>query len=314
MRRWLIRIVISLVVLGVGVVGFLAQLDVNQYKSEILDYIASQTGQTLSVDGDIGFKLALKPTLLVNGIAFGNAKWAAHESMVTADRVEVQLRGSGGSLAAIADSADGNISWVTRNAVIGHGAANIIGGDLLVGLASQLNPLGLTDPTTQIECFVIRFPITDGVAHNDTGIGARTTGLTMLGGGTIDLTTERIDLGIKPKPRTGVGLNLTLLADFVRLGGTLQQSEIVTDAAGAATAGLKAGAAVATVGLPVLAEGIFDRLTADTDVCAVALGKVPISDSNSKPSMFKRAPDKTKNGLEDAGESVKGMLKRIFGN
>lgn len=42
------------------------------------------------------------------------------------------------------------------------------------------------------------------------------------------------------------------------------------------------------------------------------LGKVPISDPNSKPSMFKRATDKTKNVLEDAGESVKGVFKRIF--
>lgn len=75
----------------VAVAAFLAQLDVNQYKAEILEFVAARSGRPVSITGDIGFKFTWVPTILVNGIAFGNAPWAAHKSMATADRVEAQV-------------------------------------------------------------------------------------------------------------------------------------------------------------------------------------------------------------------------------
>jgi hypothetical protein len=228
--------------------------------------------------------------------------------------ISLDVKGSGRSIARIAGNAGGEILIRANDAVINHGAASVLGGDLVLGLLKQLNPLAQVDSKTHLGCLSIRFRFRDGIARDDTGIGLRTRELTLLGGGTIDLKTERIDIGVKPKPRTGVGLNLTSLADFIRIGGTLKKPEIITNAAGAATAGLKVGAGVATVGLSVLAEGLFDRLTADTDACSVALGTATIGHSRSKPSMIKKTTDKTTNVLEDASRKVKGVFKSLFDN
>jgi hypothetical protein len=185
-----------------------------------------------------------------------------------------------------------------------------------MSLFNYLNPLSAADPTTYLECVAIRFPIVGGVARNRTGIGVLTRKLSVLGGGTVNLQTEGIDIGVKPKPREGIGINLSSLVDFVRLGGTLTRPRVLTDAKGAATAGLKVGAAFATAGLSILAEGLFDRTTANADVCATARGKKTLEAQRTEkePSLTESRTSTTKAAIEDAGAKVKGLFKGLFGN
>ena len=50
---------------------------------------------------------------------------------------------------------------------------------------------------------------------------------------------------------------------------------VVVDAANVLKAGATAGAAVMTFGLSTLAQGVFDKQTADPRPCDTALGKAP---------------------------------------
>ena len=56
--------------------------------------------------------------------------------------------------------------------------------------------------------------------------------LLILGNGTIDLKTEKIDIEFNTKPRSGVGVTADMfVTPFVKLGGTLAQPGVSMNAA-----------------------------------------------------------------------------------
>ncbi len=222
-----------------------------------------------------------------------------------------EVHGSGVSVADIMGGGDGKLFVHTGP---GRMPNNLASADLLLDGLRLFNPLAKYDPYTTIECAVVNFGIKNGVASGPAGIGVRTDKLNILGGGTVDLKTERIDIGAKPKPRTGIGLNIAALGDFVRLGGTLSNPHPVTNAVGAAEAGLKVGAAVATGGLSLLAEGLIDRTSADDDVCAIAAGTQPLKPAQKPKSVLQKTTDTTKEAAKSATDAVEGVFKSLFGN
>lgn len=270
----------------------------------------------VDADGDV---LHTKVDLSIVGMSLDKLPKLAEGGRVSGGLTDVTLTldGKGNSVAAIMASANGILFANTGPTIINNDAAGIVGADLVMSLFDHLNPLSSVDNRATVECAAVRFPIVNGVASNDSGIGVLTAKLGILGGGTVDLRTEKIDIGVKPKPREGLGFNLTSLADFVRLGGTLSNSRVKTDAKGAVTAGIKVGAAVATVGLSILAEGIFDRVTADADVCAIARGEASVAgasgQSETDQSVLKSTTSKTKDVIKGAGAKVKGAFKGLFG-
>jgi len=228
--------------------------------------------------------------------------------------LDVNLAGSGRTVQAILGRANGAFAIDIGPATIENRAVNLAGTDLLWSFVTRLNPLAGSDPLTQLECAAVRFPITDGIAENAAGIGILTSSLSILGGGSISLATERIDLGARPKPREGLGLNISGLADFVRLGGTLNNPRAVTDTAGIATAGVKIGAAVATAGLSVVAEGLFDRAGADETVCAIVRDPSTRGTVSSGESVIEATTSKAKAAVRGAGNAIKNVFDGLFGN
>jgi hypothetical protein len=75
-----------------------------------------------------------------------------------------------------------------------------------------------------------------------------------------------LDLTLRSKPRKGFGISLGgVINSFLKLGGTLQEPALNIDPASSLTT---TGAAVATGGLSLLARGLWDRLSAEADLCA----------------------------------------------
>lgn len=282
------------------------------------------------VDGALSADAAAKPKVDVNlrgrGILPGQLPQLAGKRLENAPTdFTFAVHGNGVSVAEIMGGGDGKLLMH-----IGPGRMpnNLASADLLLDSLRLLNPLAKSDPYTDIECAVVNFGIKGGIASGPTGFGIRTDKLNILGGGTVDLKTERIDIGAKPKPRTGVGLNVAALGDFVRLGGTLSDPHPLANAGGVAEAGLKVGAAVATGGLSLLAEGLFDRATSDDDVCAIAAGAqslkaAPKSATKSAANTTQPPPDKSlldettetaKGATKSATDAVQGVFKSLFGN
>ena len=133
-------------------------------------------------------------------------------------------------------------------------------GDLLVQVLGAINPLAKSEDSTQMTCAAVRFVIRDGVATTDKGLAMRTAKVDVVGSGTVDLRSEQLDLGIKPRPRGGVGLSLSSpLAGLVRVNGTLAKPSMGIDAGGTLKTAASVGAGVGTGGLAALGGLLLDN-------------------------------------------------------
>ncbi|MFW5451066.1 MAG: AsmA family protein [Methylophagaceae bacterium] len=220
--------------------------------------------------------------------------------------VNINVKGSGNSISQIMAGLNGKLLLKSDKGVIKGSNADMIGADIL----SMLNPTTKNSDDTQLECAVINFNIKEGIATADKGIAFSTQKMNVIGSGSIDLKTEKLDIGINPQAREGVGLSVGKLASLVRLGGTLAAPSAVIDAKGALTTGLSAGTAVATGGLSLLVEGLLESSTADDSPCQTALGikSTTVTPKQAEPSATENAVETAK----DLGNSVTDKLKSLF--
>ena len=143
--------------------------------------------------------------------------------------------------------------------------------DFLRQLLTLLNPFAGEEKATELECAVLALTIDDGIAALEP-IVVQTDKMTMLGNGTIDLDTEKLKFDWVTKPRKGIGLSASMITNpYVKLGGTLANPKIDLKELEAVTT---TGVAVATMGLSLVARGLFDRVTAEKEVCKKALEKL----------------------------------------
>ena len=94
-RRWLVAGLISLAtVVGVVVVAavlFVATFNANSYKPRIVAAVRAATGRTLALNGPIGLKFSLQPTIEVRDAVLGNPPGFSRPDMARVQAVDVQL-------------------------------------------------------------------------------------------------------------------------------------------------------------------------------------------------------------------------------
>lgn len=177
----------------------------------------------------------------------------------------VELAGTGRSMHEIMAAANGTIKGRHGSGQLDLDTAGALFSDLVTSIVKTLNPLAEDREFTTLECGIYDIVIVDGIATAE-DLAAQTDHLTVISSGTINLGTEEIDLTLSTKSREGLGLSLGGVANsFVKVGGTLKEPALNVDAAGSAAT---TGAAVATGGLSILAKSLWDRLSAEADLCA----------------------------------------------
>lgn len=81
-----------LMVLALGGIGiFVASFDPNSYKPQIAAAVLAATGRALALNGRLGLKLSLQPTLEADNVAFANPPGASRPQMATLQRLDLQL-------------------------------------------------------------------------------------------------------------------------------------------------------------------------------------------------------------------------------
>jgi uncharacterized protein involved in outer membrane biogenesis len=214
--------------------------------------------------------------------------------------LKVDVKSGGNSVRALMASVTGETVLSVGQGRLRNKAVDWAAGDLLFQVLGAVNPLAKSEDTTQMDCAAVRFLLRDGVATADKGIALRTAKVDVVGSGTVDLRSERLDLGIKPRPRSGVGLSLsTPLAGLVRVNGTLANPSMGIDAAGTLKTAASVGAGIATGGLSMLGELVVDKVASDDDPCRTALGQ-----AQSGTASPKKETKKSSSG---------NMLQGIFG-
>jgi len=82
----------ALLLVGLAVMYvYLLTYDFNRLKPDIVTAVKSATGRDLAIQGDINVAIGLTPRLVIEKVAFQNAKWGSRPQMLQVKRFELQL-------------------------------------------------------------------------------------------------------------------------------------------------------------------------------------------------------------------------------
>jgi len=195
---------------------------------------------------------------------------AADVALVPPVGITVDFTSTGASPRALASSANGRVLVTQGKGRIQNNLVGKVSGDLFAQLFKALNPFSKDEEFTVLDCTIVVLDIKSGKADID-ALYSQGEKIKIVGGGDIDLNTEKLNIEFNTKPRKGVGVSADMfVTPFVKLVGTLANPHIGVDKKG----GLLAAATVATGGVALLAKGVADRAAGETDRCAEILADV----------------------------------------
>jgi len=154
----------------------------------------------------------------------------------------------------------GHVSSVTGKGQINYDLS-LAGENLIFNIFKKMNPFKEKQETTSLDCMVARFDIEDGIATIDKGLAYESESLKILGNGTIDLNSEKINILLSSK---------STVARFLQVKGSLGKPEVKVNPVTALQKGTSLWAAIMTGGISMAAEIVFDYVTSDGSPCEIA--------------------------------------------
>jgi len=177
---------------------------------------------------------------------------------------ELKLQGAGRSVHELMASSNGVVEMRQDAGRVKNLGAEQIFGDIVLTILRTLNPLREKQEYSEFDCGFYDMKIEGGAATIERFV-VQTETMTTVVAGNVNLETEKIDVIIRAKPREGLGISIGGVANsFLKLGGTLKNPVLQVDPKGTVVSG---GVAVATGGISLLAKGLFDRVSAEADIC-----------------------------------------------
>lgn len=177
---------------------------------------------------------------------------------------KLQFAGAGATIRSIMASSNGNLAFRQGPGKVREVFGSALFRDVLLEVLRTLNPLSRSRDFQLLECGIYEISIKEGLATIDRFI-IQTDSMTTVARGEVNLANERLEIAFRAKPREGIGISLGTVANqLLEVRGTLASPRIRLDAGRTATT---TGAAVATGGLSLLARGLWDRLSAEGDLC-----------------------------------------------
>jgi uncharacterized protein involved in outer membrane biogenesis len=193
--------------------------------------------------------------------------------------IDIDFEAVGASPHELAGSTNGTVQLVIGTGIFDSSMLDLVTADILLTLLNAFNPFAKEDPTTELQCGVALLSISDGIAKLEP-MAFQSDKMTLLGEGKINLETEKLNLSWVTKPRKGIGVSASMITNpYIKLGGTLSNPSIELKPLEAMTS---TGVAVATMGISLVAKGLFDRVTAEKKVCKKALEEIGAR-SDGKP-------------------------------
>ena len=155
-------------------------------------------------------------------------------------------------------------------------------GDLLEEILNTINPFRVDEPVTPIECIIVASEIKDGKVTSAPTSLVSTDKLLIVARVSADLATEKIELGFRTEPKRRLSVSAAeLINPYIQVVGTMASPRLAVDQKGVLITG---GAAVATGGLTILAQGLWSRLSRSNDPCgqSVSAGMEALGDRMPK--------------------------------
>ena len=232
--------------------------------------------------------------------------------------VVLDLKGRGSSERALAAGLNGRTEILSNQGNIDDRVLKI----LAVGLGDVLGPLFGEERNSRLNCIVSRFSIKKGLATSQ-ALVMDSQAVTLVGEGSIDLTTERLDMVFDTETREP---SLASLAVPFKVIGPLKDPQVVPDPLGAAanvigTVGVVAdtvGSLVGDLGSLVGVGGNEEAPASENNPCLAALSAAakpaaqpaaqPASTEQSGGSSGGSVGDSIGKALDNLGNDLKSLF------
>jgi len=282
---------------------------------------ANFSGGAVAAGVDLDGSQAAPPlaaTLTVEGLDYGQLLQTMEldDTVAGTMNVDVDVKGSGGSMRAIASSLNGHSEIVSNEGVITNRLLKIVA----VGLGDVLGPLLGGDEDARLNCMISRFDIKGGVATSK-ALVVDTEQFTISGGGTVDLRTEELDLTFDTATRQP---SIASLAVPFIVTGTLKSPTVAPDPVGTALGVAKAAGTVinpvagigALIGSQVADSGSGNPCVVAVDSSGAGSGEGSTMESITKGAgeAVGGAAEGAAGAVEDAVEGVGKGLKNLLGD
>jgi AsmA family protein len=223
--------------------------------------------------------------------------------------LDLDITTHGESPRAWARDASGTVLVVTGPATLTHTNRDL--DSALNKLAKAINPFYKVDPSTELECVVVRLALKDGVAQVDHSIALETAKFGVTAVGSLDFRNETLELAIRPQVRHGVRIDIPEVASLVRFEGPFRAPAVHIDAAGSVVAAAKLGAAIYSGGLSLVGESLLSAANGGgPGLCKVALGQSSPDASASPASSTQAKPTSTASTPTPIGKTLERILGR----
>jgi uncharacterized protein involved in outer membrane biogenesis len=219
-------------------------------------------------------------------------------------QMAIDLAMRGNSPHEWASTATGNVRVVAGKATLVN--SKVDPNAVFDRLNEAINPFRTRDPSTELVCAVVRFPVSNGIARVDRSIAMETDKLGVSASGTLDFRNETLDFQFHPKVRKGISIDIASLSDLVRVTGPFASPHVAIDPAGSAKLIASVGAAISTGGLSAVAQGLLSWADGSgPGPCKIALEGASARDNGAQP-----APSQPQVPIAD---EVGKALGKLFG-
>ncbi len=209
-------------------------------------------------------------------------------ALIPATDITLDVKATGKTPHAMAASTNGRLLLTQGPGRVENDLVGRFSGDIFSQLFAALNPLSKEEEYSNWECSVFAIDFTDGLGEIS-GFLLQGEKLMIVGGGDIDLNTEKLNIEFNTKPRKGVGVSAAMfITPFIKLGGTLASPHIGLSKKGVLLSG---GAAILTGGLSFLFQGAADRATAEAGLCDETLAAVGPHGAVEQPNPTQPPPE-----------------------
>lgn len=195
-------------------------------------------------------------------------------SQVPAFDVDFHVTGTGGTIREVAGSLNGSLYMASKGGNAENIDLSVLETFILDELFSVLMPKSEnTLKQTRFNCIATNIEITDGLLKTKPAIAFTSDKIAVLTKGTVDLKTEKMNLNFNSTPTNALKISPgEIFYPYVLISGTLAEPKVGVDPGKAA---LHGGAAIATMGISVLAKGLIDRASNAVPVCKSMLNNPP---------------------------------------
>jgi len=192
---------------------------------------------------------------------------------VPAFDADFQATGKGSDVREVAGTLNGSLYIASKGGNAENVDLSLLETFLLDQLFSAIMPKSQENFSTDFSCISASLQISDGLVTTKPAIAFTSEKVAIVTKGTLDLKTEKMNFNFNSTPTNALQINPgEMFHPYILISGTLANPAVGVDPGKAA---LHGGAAIATMGISILAKGVLDRAGNAVPICEEMLNNPP---------------------------------------